>query len=245
MTRLVRTELLKLRTTRTSRFLALAGLAFAALLGFANASIAGDPGSPALGSAAWVQNVLGVSTIPAAVAVLLGVLLSAGEHQHQTITTTFLVTPRRRRVLAAKAVAAAIAGAALAVAMVMVSVATSIPALIAERPSIDLFHADAAETVGGLVLASALVGSLGVLLGMLMRSQMATVVLVVAWFTVLEGVATALVGGSLGRWLPGGAAADLAGNGGQPMGQAALVVLAWTAAVALVATPTVQHRDVA
>src|SRR5688500_16377527 len=103
MNRLVRTELLKLRCTRTTILLAVGGLGVAALLGVANAAIAG---APALGTAPWVTNVVGLSTIPAAIAVLLGVLLSAGEHQHQTITTTFLVTPQRSRVVASKAAAA-------------------------------------------------------------------------------------------------------------------------------------------
>ena len=101
MNRLVRTELLKLRTTRTTVVLVVAGLGFAALLGFVNAAVAGDPGAPALGSAAFVEDVLGVSAIPAVVALLIGVLLSAGEYQHGTITSTFLATPRRERQLPA------------------------------------------------------------------------------------------------------------------------------------------------
>ena len=179
------------------------------------------------------------------VALLLGVLLSAGEHQHGTITTTFLVTPRRKRVVGAKAVAAAIAGVAVAVAMIVTSVAAAAPALIAEGADVDAFHSGAALTVLGLLLASALLGALGVLLGLLVRSQVAAVVAVVAWFTVLEGIVDVLTGGGLRRWLPGGAAANLAGNGGQPLWAAALILAAWTAAAAAITTPAVVRRDVA
>lgn len=244
MNGLVRAELLKLTTTRTTVALAAVGLGFAALLGLANASIAGDPGTPALGSAVWVEDVVGVSTVPAAVALLLGVLLAAGEHQHHTITTTFLATPRRARVVAAKAVAASAAGAAVAVAMVAAAVAATVPVVVAEGAEVDALHRGAGLAVAGVVLASALLGPLGVLLGLLLRSQVAAVVLVVAWFTLVEGVADVLTGGSLHRWLPGGAAADLAGSGGQAMWSAAAVVVAWTALAAALAVPAVIRRDV-
>jgi ABC-2 type transport system permease protein len=245
MNRLVRAELLKLRTTRTTVVLVLAGLGFAALLGFANAAIAGDPGAPELGSAAFVEDVLGVSAVPAGVALLLGVLLSAGEHQHGTITSTFLATPRRERVVGAKAAAAAIAGVVLAVAMIVTAVAAAAPALIAEGVAVDAFHRGAALTLLGLLLASALLGALGMLLGFLVRSQVAAVVVVIAWFTVLEGIVDVLTGGGLRRWLPGGAAANLAGNGGQPLWAAALILSGWTAAAAAISTPVVVRRDVA
>ena len=245
MNRLVRTELLKLRTTRTTMALAVAGVAVAVLLGAANAAIAGDQGAPALGSAAWVENVLGVSTTPAAVAVLLGVLLSAGEHQHGTITTTFLITPVRHRVVATKAVAASLAGAALAFTMVVVAALATVPTVVGEGAEIDAFHRGTGLAIAGLVLASALLGALGVLLGLLVRSQVAALVVVAAWALILEGVVDVLAGGGLRRWLPGGAAADLAGNGSQPLWLAAAVVAAWTAAVALVTTPLVGRRDIA
>jgi hypothetical protein len=244
MTRLVRTELLKLRTTRTTKLLILAGLGCAALLGFANAAIAGDPGAPTLGSAAWVENVLGVSTIPVAIAVLLGVLLSAGEHQHHTITTTFLVTPRRGRVVTAKAAAMAVIAPLVTVAMATVAAAATIPTLLAEGASVDAFHRSAALTFLGLLAASSIFGAMGVLLGLLVRSQVAAVVVVLAWTLVLETIVTTIVGGDLHRWLPGGAAADLAGNGGQPLWAAAAILAGWATALAVVTTPMVIRRDV-
>lgn len=244
MNHLVASELLKLTTTRTTVALAAAGVGVAALLGMANASIAGDPGTSTIGSAAWVQNVVGVSTVPAAVALLLGVLLAAGEHQHHTITTTFLATPRRSRVVAAKAAASAVAGVAVAAVMVAAAATATVPAIVAEGAHVDAFDAEVGAAIGGVLLASALLGPLGTLLGLLLRSQVAAVVVVVAWFTLVEAVADVLTGGSLHRWLPGGAAADLAGSGGQAMWTAAAVVVAWTAAAAAVTVPAVARRDV-
>ena len=100
-------------------------------------------------------------------------------------------------------------------------------------------------TVAGLLLASSLLGALGVLLGLLLGSQVAAVVTVLAWFTVVEGVVDTLVGGGFRHWLPGGAAAELAGSGGGAMWVPLLVLTAWAATVALVTTPVVGRRDVA
>ena len=243
--RLVRAELLKLRTVRSTTTTALAGVGIALLLGAANAAIAGDPGTPSLGSAAFVEDVVGVSAIPAGLGLLLGVLLSAGEHQHGTITTTFLAVPHRGRVVAAKALAAAAAGVALALVMVTASVLASVPALVAADAAVDVLHAEVALALTGLVAASALLAAAGVLLGLLVRSQVASVVLIGAWALVVEAILDVVTGGAVRDWMPGGAASRLAGNGDLPLGTAALVLLAWIAALAVLTVPTVQRRDVA
>jgi hypothetical protein len=243
--RLVSTELLKLRTTRTTFFVVGGGLAIAALIGLASALVAGDPGAPPLGSASWVDNLVGVSAIPAVVAVLLGVLLAAGEQQHQTITTTFLVTPRRERVVAAKALAAGIAGPLLATAMIATTALAALPVVVAEGAGVDMLRSDTAFTIAGLLGAASLLGGVGVLLGFLVRSQVAAVVVVAAWALVLEGIVDTLVGGGLRRWLPGGAAAELAGNGSHPLAVEAAVLAAWTLVMAALAVPAVVRRDVA
>ncbi|MGH9224495.1 MAG: hypothetical protein ACRD2W_12115 [Acidimicrobiales bacterium] len=64
---LVRSELLKLATTRTVRFLVLGGLAVAARIGAGTAATAGQDGAAALGSPASIANVLGVSAMPGCV----------------------------------------------------------------------------------------------------------------------------------------------------------------------------------
>ena len=122
MNHLVSAELLKLRTTRTTVGLALAGIGIAALLGIANASIAGEPGTADLGSAAFVGDG--------------------------------------------------------------------------------------------------------------------------AWVLVVETVADTVTGGTLGDWLPGVAAATLAGAGERSLLAAGAVVLAWVGAIAAVTVPLVDRRDV-
>ena len=244
MIRLVHAELTKLRTIRSTTSTALAGLGIAGLLGAANASIAGEPGAAALGSSAFVEDVVAVSAVPAVFALLLGVLLSAGEYQHGTITTTFLATARRDRVVAAKAIAASVAGVVVAAAMATVALLAALPAVVADGASLRVLDADVGLTVVGLLGASALLGTGGALLGMLVRSQVATVVGIAAWALVVESVLSIVVGQGLHRWLPGGAASALTGNGNLPMWGAAAVLAAWIAATALVTVPAVMHRDV-
>jgi ABC-2 type transport system permease protein len=242
--RLVHAELVKLRTTRSTTSTVLAGLAIAGLLGAVNAAIADEPGSAALGSSGFVEDVVAVSAVPAVFALLLGVLLSAGEYQHGTITTTFLVTARRQRVVAAKAVAAAIAGVVVAAAMAVVALLAALPAVLAEGASLHVLDADVGLAVVGLLGASALLGTGGALLGMLVRSQVATVVGIAAWVLIVESVLSIVVGEGLHRWLPGGAASALTGNGDLPMWGAAGILVAWIAAAAVVTVPVVTHRDV-
>lgn len=244
MTALVRAELLKLRTTRTTVLLTIGAVAFAAFLGFVSAAVAGGDGNPRLGSADMIERLVGVSAIPAAAAVVVGVLLAAGEFQHGTITGTFLVTPRRTRVVAAKAVAMAAGAVALTVAMVVASVAGAVPRIVADGADVHVDAAGVATTVGGLVAAAALLGAVGVLLGLLVRSQAAALMVVAAWALVLEGIVDVIVGGGLRDWLPGGAASTLVGGGDQGRALAGIVVAGWTAAVAAVATPVVARRDV-
>jgi ABC-type dipeptide/oligopeptide/nickel transport system permease component len=90
MNALIRAELLKLGSTRTTRLLVLGGLAIAALLGTATATTAGKEASAALGSAESTANIVGVSAMPGFFMLIVGVLAMAGEYQH-------LPAPHRHR----------------------------------------------------------------------------------------------------------------------------------------------------
>ena len=125
MNRLVRTELLKQRTTRTL----VAGLAaapvIAALLTIAILSAAGKHGNDPLGPDNLVQVLGAPAGVITLIAILVGVVGTAGEYRHQTITTTLLASPRRRDVVTAKLAAHAITGAVMAMLSLTVSTETS------------------------------------------------------------------------------------------------------------------------
>ena len=244
MKRLIGSELLKLRTTRSTLAMSAGALALGALVGAGNVATAGIDGAAALGSPSFVANVVGVSTIPALVALLLGVLLAAGEYQHQTITTTFLVAPKRWTVVVAKSVAGAAGGLAMGAGMVGAASAAAFAGVATKGGSIDAFDRSVAVSLAGLLLASATLGVMGVFLGLAVRSQVVAVVAVAVWVLVLEGIVDVVTGGGLRAWLPGGAAADLAGAGGRPMWSAALLVWAWTAVMGVAALALLTRRDV-
>jgi ABC-2 type transport system permease protein len=247
MTRLVRSELLKLRTTRAARvLLALAAAGTAALVA-AVLLLAGQPGQPALGPDALRQLVLVPAQPLTLAALVLGVLGMAGELRHGTATSTFLVTPERGRVVAAKLAAAAVTGLAMSLASTAAVLAVGLPWLRAKGIEVAIADPGVAARVAGLAVAVALYGVLGTGLGALLRNQVAAVVVGLLWWS--QGVERVLTGilhqPGLERWLPKGAAAALTapGDGTLPMWAGALVFAAYGLVLALLGARLVARRD--
>src|SRR5688572_6083177 len=102
MPALIRTELLALRTIRTPRVVIAATVVATVAICVTSVLDAGRQGAASIGTAGGMLGVLDATGKGSVVALLLGVLVVAGEFRHETVTTTFLQTPRRIRVLAAK-----------------------------------------------------------------------------------------------------------------------------------------------
>lgn len=247
MTRRVRSELLKLRTTRSARILlALAAAGTAALIA-AVLLLAGQPGKPALGPDALRQLVLVPAQPLTLAALVLGVLGMAGELRHGTATATFLVTPERGRVVAAKLAAAAVTGLAMSLASSAAVLAVGLPWLRAKGIEVAIADPVVAARVAGLAVAVALYAVLGTGLGALLRNQVAAVVVGLLWWS--QGVEQVLTGilrqPGLERWLPKGAASALTapGDGTLPMWAGALVFAAYGLVLALLGGRLVARRD--
>src|SRR5688500_711995 len=105
MNRAVRTELLKQRTTRTFVAGIAAAASVAGLITVAILGAAGKQDNDPLGPASLVQAIGAPANVITVIALMLGILGMTGEYRHQTITTTFLPTPRRRNVILAKLIA--------------------------------------------------------------------------------------------------------------------------------------------
>jgi len=247
MTRLVHSELLKLRTTRTARvLLTLAAAGTAALVAIV-LLLAGRPGQPALGPDALRLLVLVPAQPLTLAALVLGVLGMAGELRHGTATSTFLVTPKRGRVVAAKLAAAAVTGLAMAAASSAAVLAVGLPWLRAKGIDVAIADAGVAARVAGLAVAVALYAVLGTGLGALLRNQVAAVVVGLLWWS--QGVERVLTGilhqPGLERWLPLGAASVLTapGDGTLPMWAGALVFAAYGLGLALLGSRLVARRD--
>ena len=247
MTRLLRTELLKHRTTPTL----LAGVALApaaaGLVALAVLGGAGRQGNDPLGPDSLVGAIGGASSVVTLLALFVGLLAMAGEYRHQTITTTFLATPRRRDVVLAKVAASALTGAAAGLLAVAVAAAVAVPWLLSHGVDISV-DAEVLGVAAGLIGSSALHGALGVSVGALVRNQTAAVTTVLVWLLAVEGVLTNLFAGAdIGAWLPGAAGRALVpGSPGDPLAVplAVAVFTAYVGAFALAAVRLTLDRDV-
>jgi len=251
MSRLLGSELLKLRTTRTTTALAMTAAGLGALMAAliislsAIGDLTGDVGG---------RLVLSSGGITAGVlALLLGVVATAGEFRHGTILPTLLVTPGRRRVVAAQATAAALAGALVGAASVAATFVVSLPLLAYRDVAVTLSKADLAGIAFGGTGFAALSAALGAALGVLVRSQVIAVSLALLVLFVAEPLITTLVDGYQRYSLIGirvaitGGAAQSAGapDGGlPPLWLAVLLWAGYAAALLVAATVAGARRDV-
>jgi ABC-2 type transport system permease protein len=258
MIRLVRIELLKLRTTRlTYGLLAIAaGLtAFDAVL---RASQAGHSNFLPLHTSAGLSNVLTITGFAMLMSCVLGVTVSSGEFRHSTATLTYLATPVRTKVLAAKAIAAAAAGLVFGAAGSAVTTGISLAFVAGHHYAITVAGTTIARYALGAVVGSALLAAAGVGLGSLIRSQLAAVIGVFAWAFFVESITGGFFN-SIGPYLPFTAATTIAGSrlggggfgfGGSssaaplPFLAAAALVLGVAAVISAVAARTTVQKDI-
>ena len=168
MTRLLRAELIKLRTTRT--FYALAGVAIglSLLLTILTASI-GDTTQDSVLNDVFQND---TSTLFIMILAIVGI---TGEWRHRTITSSLLAAPDRIRFLAAKTLAFAAAGTLLSLG---ISIAVSIAgfAILGARDLPTPHLGDLLELIGRNAGAAAVLGAFGVGVGSLVRNQPVAIV---------------------------------------------------------------------
>ncbi|MGH3921376.1 MAG: hypothetical protein ACRDTT_00585 [Pseudonocardiaceae bacterium] len=253
MTPLLDSELLKLRTTRVP--LALLNAAVGGSVTMA-ALIVVLSSRPDISGEVGARLVLSSGGITGGVmALLLGIVATAGEYRHGTILPTLLVTPDRPRVTLTQIIASAVAGALIGATSVAAAMAVGIPLLAAR----DVAFALSAWQLVGLVLGgvcfTTLSGALGAALGALMRSQVGAVALAMMILFVIEPGITELklIDGYQRYSLIGvrvamsGGAAESAGEatgGLPPFWLAALIWTGCTLALIVAATVTGRRRDI-
>lgn len=219
MNRLVRAEFRKLATIRTAHLglgLVVVACALTAILNLSNA---GSGANPPLGRGSLGDAVSGIPvSLVSAIVLVHAILGLAGEFHHETITETFLVTPRRTAVIAAKLTTSAMIGAGLGALSVVVTVMVVVPWLLAERVDLGALDADLAGTAAGIMISTALYGVVGTGMAAAVRNQTAAVGAAVLWIMGVEGLLMSLLrtldpglGDEIGRWLPGSAAAAMVG----------------------------------
>jgi ABC-2 type transport system permease protein len=261
VSRLIRTELLKLRTMRLTYGLLAVAAALSALFALLENNRAGkaQAGVPSLSTAAGLDTVTTVTGFAMLFAAVLGAIAATGEFRHATATLTYLATPRRSRVLAAKAVAAAAAGALFGLAAGLIATGVGLIFASARGDHVALSAGTLAGHIGGATVGAAVLAALGAALGSLVRSQLAAVIGIFVWAIVIESVigglytsvrpylpytvATTLAGARLGN-AAFGPAHGLSGGGPLPFIAGLALLAGLTAAVSLAATRLTLPRDI-
>jgi ABC-2 type transport system permease protein len=207
MTGLLRAELFKLRTTRTTVGLTAAMLGLLCLV----VLVHGFALSAASLSRTGQMHVFGLSGLGVLFAALLGALSITGELRTGTIRPTLLTTPQRGRVLVAKLATSAAAGAGYGIAAAAVTIGLAIAALSARGIPVRLDGSDYTQLVLGDTAAAALWAVLGLGIGALLRNQVATLVGLCAWLLFIEQLLLGQLP-SVVRYFPGTAAAAISGS---------------------------------
>ena len=212
MIRLIRTELLKLRTTRLSYGLLATAAALTALFSVIEASRAGSAnGVGPLNTASGLDAVIAGGVFALILAAVFGVTVSSGEFRHATATQTYLASPSRSRVLAAKAAAGAAGGAVFGLIGYVIVLAVGLSFVAARGYHVAIGDATLARYGIGHVVAAALMAAIGVALGSLIRSQLAGVIVVFVETVVIESVLGGLFH-AIQPYLPYTAATTLGGT---------------------------------
>ncbi len=208
MSALLRAELLKLRTTRTTWVLLGIALAIAAgvlviiLSVLERSRTITDDNLGALFSFISIADLL---------VLCLGIVAAAGEFRHGTVTAGFLITPSRWPVVVAKAIAYALVGLAYGAATLLLLLVVGLPWLAAKDVTLELGGTGWIEPVTGRLLYAGLSAALGVGLGTLFRNQAAALVTALVTLLAVEP-ALQLVSDAVGTYGLNGTSAALFGD---------------------------------
>ncbi len=261
MTRLIRAELPKPATTRLTYGRAVTAGALTALFSLLENNRAGVSGTgvASMSTPGGLRTVTTVTGFAMLFAAILGSIITNGEFRHSTPTLTYLGTPKRVRVLAAKTIVAVSVGSLFGLVAGIISNGVGLVFVAAHHDLVALPTGALIGHVAGAVVGAALLAGLGVAVGSLIRSQLATVIGIFVWAIIFESV----IGGlytSVRPYLPYTAATTLAGvklggaafgpahglNGGGPLPFVAATALIAVVGVttALVACLTTLRRDI-
>jgi ABC-2 type transport system permease protein len=242
MTSLVRSEFIKLLSTRTFYGL-MAGAVAVVLLGTVSTIVSADPES--LHGPVHKETFYVLASINAGLfALVLGIRSFTDEFRHGTIVTTLLAGGSRIRVLAAKVTVAAMAAAVMALVTGAVMTGTALVLSSARGVGFDVSPSDVSGLIG-LVAALALWAAIGAALGAVVRHQVAAIVGGLIWVLIVENLGSSLLADA-GRFLPGQAAHALADApvDSLAMPVAAVVFVVYATVAALTAAASLVRRDV-
>jgi len=245
--RLARAELRKLFTTKALPVSFAVAIALAIGSVLIDAMVAGKSGSPRLGTAADVYQMLKFGAIACVVMLIQGILAAGGEFRHRTIIPAMLATPRRALVFAVKVVVVAGLGAAFSAVIFGLGLGTAVLTLSAH--GIHHLPGGIGSLYAGTVISSACFAMIGVALGALTRNTIGAIVLAIAWVLFVEQVILQAVAPGIEKWLPTGAAIGLTTAPGPghflPPVVAGAVLTGYAVVLLAIASRTTIRRDLA
>lgn len=246
MNRLIRAELHKLRTTRSTWWLLLAQIGLVALL-VTGAVLSSAITEVALETPEGLRTALSHGGVPALLALIVGITAIAGEYRQGTIAGTFLVTPRRSRVVAAKLVAFGSVGLVSGLLSAGMTLAATAAWMAGRDVAFEPTSRVVVLALVGIVLWNVLYALMGVALGGLLRAVPTAIGIAIVWLMLVENAVVALAP-DVARWLPATAATALVGNPAPDLlsrTAGGLALAAWTLALVVVAARVTDRRDVA
>lgn len=234
------------------------GLA-AAAIGFA-LTVTPDDAGMQLGGVALAPIVYSMATASGFVfPLIIGAMSVTSEVRHRTLSTTFLATPHRGMVLVAKLAVALVVGALYGVAASAATVGLGALTLNAVGEDTALGDGDTWVLIGCMVLAMAIWGVVGVGIGVLIPSQVGSIVGILAFTQFVEPIvrtAAAFVEplADVARFLPGAASDALVGasfyaafgseSGALEWWQGGLVLAGYGVLFVVIGAATFWRRDV-
>ena len=233
MIRLVRAEVLKLRTTwgiwiYLALLLVVTGLGVAGTIGAHQGPFTSED----------VRAIYQTPVLASLFPLLIGAVGFTNEFRHGTIGQTLLLTPRRERVLGVKLVTFALVGLVLAVLGLAIMIAIAAPWLEAKDADPLLSGPEFYESAFSLLLGFAILGAFGAGIGGAVRNQAAAAIAILLWFLLVEiprqRAARRDPPRRVARYMPASAAAAIMGESeGQddllPKTAGVFVSLGWTA----------------
>jgi ABC-2 type transport system permease protein len=249
---LIKSEVLKIRSTQVWFWMVLLSVAFTALgtIGFSVDAVHNYE----RGESVSYYDLFTQSQGAGVALVVLGILGLTTEFRHQTITPTLLATPNRWRLLAGKAASYGIFAMFYAAVCVVVNFAIAIIWLNAKHVPLEYGHG-VPNGVLKAYLSLVLSGLFGLGLGALIRNQAASMVFGIVYLFVLDTLLNFVPGVRKGyAWTPGGALKAFTSNGhvsGMPDDvhllaplAAGLLFLAWSLGLLIVGGQTSLRRDI-
>jgi hypothetical protein len=244
---LVRSELLKVRTTRGGwAYLIIVAVVVAA-------AVAAETGTADGAERGLVDFQLGLveaAGIASVLALILGITMVTAEFRHGTITPTLLVEPRRERMLAAKTLAGGLAAASLGLLGLVAVAAVALPWLSLVDAEVHL-GGELGKRSAATLLGVVLFGLMGLAIGSVVHGQVAALVGTLLWIflgeTLLLGLLGVLDWDGAGAYLPFRALDGADGVGGEDLldyWPALGVSLAWIAAIGAGGLVRTGRRDI-